>query len=541
MLPSDSKTVSGMEEIKRKLRTTLPSLDDLAVRVLLEKLDSLGVENLADLGLLQYEDLSGVLKPVQIRKLLRQECCADASPASTSGQASSQSSCPTSPESVGSVITPRPIHIFRDSCNQNPNWAMTLQLPWEELPDIVTLLEQGKRLPQPLRYTLVRSVTDRVRTKTHKATKRQFGIIAQRMVSKYPSSLQDKIDNLIIGTGYDSIQAQLVSRNENLNRPKDSALTLRRRSASSEGEDDKVSKVPPKRKMATDSYGCVNWEPVVNDDQLPDLEDKKKKLQDLHKCDPKDYDWSRIETLMKETFPLQRHCINYSVLDETLTKDWPFLGDQRGLLCHFESLIGFHARTMLEQAYDRKVRTLNRYFQSDGCAIREAANELFAKAKEQSEQDNVKAYLPVVILCLMKFFSEKEESLFLVVDATKTATEVEEENSINWPRMVFLGDSYLNAEQFMVLVDGRVLVKRMTSFISSLAVLFGSYYVFNIQYPASAVATLEFMQRCFFEINPDKGSKANKKKKTSAVNPRVLKLIHQLSSFEWTNGLIPSC
>lgn len=264
----------------------------------------------------------------------------------------------------------------------------------------MTLLEQGKWLPQPLRYTLVRSVTDRVRTKTHKATKHQFGTISQR-----------KIDNLIIGTAYDSLQAQLVSRNENLNRPKDSALTLRRRSASSEGEDDKVSKVPLKRKMATDSNGCVNWEPVVNDDQLPDPEDKKKKIQELHKCDPKDDDWSSIDTLMKETFPLQRHCINYSVLDETLTKDWPFLGEERGLLCYFESLIGFYARTMLEQACDRKVRTLNSYFQSDGCTIRGAA-------KEQSQQDNVKAYFSAVILCLMKFFSEKEESLFLVVDVS---------------------------------------------------------------------------------------------------------------------------
>ena len=60
---------------------------------------------------------------------------------------------------------------------------------------------------------------------------------------------------------------------------------------------------------------------------------------------------------------------------------------------------------------------------------------------------------------------------------------------------IVTGDSHLKAEQYLVLVDGKVLVSNITSYINSLAVLFGTYYAFNIQYPTDAEATLEFMQR----------------------------------------------
>ncbi|KAK4294678.1 hypothetical protein Pmani_000062 [Petrolisthes manimaculis] len=48
--------------------------------------------------------------------------------------------------------------------------------------------------------------------------------------------------------------------------------------------------------------------------------------------------------------------------------------------------------------------------------------------------------------------------------------------------------------------------------IYALAMLFSSYYIFNIQYPSDAEATLEFIQRCMVGINPDRGHKAEKKK-----------------------------
>ncbi|MCI4395544.1 hypothetical protein PGIGA_G00181820 [Pangasianodon gigas] len=65
--------------------------------------------------------------------------------------------------------------------------------------------------------------------------------------------------------------------------------------------------------------------------------------------------------------------------------------------------------------------------------------------------------------------------------------------------------------------------------------MFGSYYCFNIHYPSELASTLEFLQRCFFSINPEKGTKVENKnsKRRLNVNPRVLTLIQELSDHEW--------
>lgn len=52
----------------------------------------------------------------------------------------------------------------------------------------------------------------------------------------------------------------------------------------------------------------------------------------------------------------------------------------------------------------------------------------------------------------------------------------------------------MSAKFSMLLVDGHV-VGRYASFLTALALLFGAYYMFNIEYPAEAAVTLEFAQR----------------------------------------------
>ncbi|KAK7123259.1 hypothetical protein R3I94_011269 [Phoxinus phoxinus] len=44
-------------------------------------------------------------------------------------------------------------------------------------------------------------------------------------------------------------------------------------------------------------------------------------------------------------------------------------------------------------------------------------------------------------------------------------------------------------------------------FLHGVAAFFSSYYVFNLEYPAAGSSTLEFIQRCFLGINPERGLK----------------------------------
>lgn len=43
-------------------------------------------------------------------------------------------------------------------------------------------------------------------------------VIAMKVVEQYPMSFQDKIDQMIVGSGWDSLQRQLTLRSENINR-----------------------------------------------------------------------------------------------------------------------------------------------------------------------------------------------------------------------------------------------------------------------------------------------------------------------------------
>ena len=61
-----------------------------------------------------------------------------------------------------------------------------------------------------------------------------------------------------------------------------------------------------------------------------------------------------------------------------------------------------------------------------------------------------------------------------------------------------LGDSILSAKQWMLALEGKVFItptNLQMDFTSALAVLFGSYYAFNIEYQPEAASTLDFIQR----------------------------------------------
>ncbi|XP_078022964.1 uncharacterized protein LOC144462712 [Epinephelus lanceolatus] len=141
-----------------------------------------------------------------------------------------------------------------------------------------------------------------------------------------------------------------------------------------------------------------------------------------------------------------------------------------------------------------------------------------------------------MVLLLLAHFDEKEEHLFHFVEKTSLAEEVQMESVPPTPCLIVCGSSCFAAETFMLSIDKEVVNDHITSFTSAICLMFGSYYCFNVHYPVELRSTLEFLQWCFFSINPEKGTKVewNKKKKVFLVNPRVLTLISDLADHEWT-------
>ncbi|XP_039866414.1 uncharacterized protein LOC120720703 [Simochromis diagramma] len=102
------------------------------------------------------------------------------------------------------------------------------------------------------------------------------------------------------------------------------------------------------------------------------------------------------------------------------------------------------------------------------------------------------------------------------------------------PFIIVCGSSCFAAETLMLSIDKKTVNDRITTFTSAICLMFGSYYCFNIHYPVELRSTLEFLQRCFFSINPERGTKVeSKKKKVFSVNPRVLTLISDIADHEW--------
>ncbi|XP_047459749.1 uncharacterized protein LOC125019143 isoform X2 [Mugil cephalus] len=111
--------------------------------------------------------------------------------------------------------------------------------------------------------------------------------------------------------------------------------------------------------------------------------------------------------------------------------------------------------------------------------------------------------------------------MFYRVDQTTLPSEVDCAGLPSTPCIVVCGNSTLAAENFMLSVDQTIVNGHIRIFSEALMLMFGSYYCMNISYPATQASTLEFLQRCLFKINPDKGSKVerNTNKKQLAVSP----------------------
>ncbi|KAL1271123.1 hypothetical protein QQF64_030139 [Cirrhinus molitorella] len=99
---------------------------------------------------------------------------------------------------------------------------------------------------------------------------------------------------------------------------------------------------------------------------------------------------------------------------------------------------------------------------------------------------------------------------------------------------------------WMISIENNIICEGiMENFITGLAAVFAVYYVFNLQYQEEAAKTLEFLQRRFVGVNPERGTKASQlkgvskktgklvQKKVVTVNPQVATLIKNVLDFEW--------
>lgn len=393
------------------------------------------------------------------------------------------------------------------------DWHFSFSIPWNMMPTQVReTLERQERPSAKDRREVIRVVAAEILAVCKNPMKKHLSEIARKMVLAYPKSFKDVIEGQVVGSGYDSLTKQLQCRVDNCRRAQPTVRTQ-----ASFGQ---------KGRRRKSVYGCVNPDPPPGN---LDIERKnKEKLQSMFENN--DTDENEIEMLMTDTFASQRR----DVLDEkdaqTLRAEWPYLFNPTGLKTHFKQLTGVHIDEVFKDAMSSKFKRVRQYLK---CLNRERGNGAAELLHEfhcaDTSEDSCSA-----VLMLLLHFKEDESKMFAQFEDACVSLDVRREDLPPNPCIVVCGDSLLTATDFMVAVDQVVVMEDISTFTDALISMFVMYYVMNIDYPAEVCATLEFLQRCVFSINPDSGSKVGKqeKRKRLAVNPKVLSLISNIADYE---------
>ncbi|XP_048853978.1 uncharacterized protein LOC125721875 [Brienomyrus brachyistius] len=255
------------DSIRSSITKVLPDLSALILEIVLETLQSLGVETSEDLQFISETDLNSVLRPVQARKLL-----AAWKQTTPNMEISSQASI-SSPSSCSSFsASPSPIYSL--------DWVDNFRIPSEDFPeDLIQCLQREKRPKPRLRREMIRIIVKEMMKACASPSRRASTEIAKKLVAMYPKSLQDVIEGEVVGQGYHSLVKQIQARIENVKRSTSPVLQKRKQG----GSDDTDEVTPEKRASVQDTYGCIKWDmkflPVS--ETLETQQEKKERMKIL--------------------------------------------------------------------------------------------------------------------------------------------------------------------------------------------------------------------------------------------------------------------
>ncbi|XP_039626043.1 uncharacterized protein LOC120539725 [Polypterus senegalus] len=202
---------------------------------------------------------------------------------------------------------------------------------------------------------------------------------------------------------------------------------------------------------------------------------------------------------------------------------------------HFKQLTGIDLKEMFLASLDKKGARLLKFLKTTRTerkkqVMRAAAKLDVSRGQLEGCSEDVKD----ILIFLLTYIDERQEVMFHHVEESFLAEDVVDELPVI-PCIIVSGPSIYTSKMFMLGIDRQITTKHIPTFISALCMMFCSFYCFNIHYPVELASTLEFLQRCFFIINPDKGTKveSRKNKKQLPINPKVLTVITDLADHDW--------
>ncbi|XP_033624085.1 uncharacterized protein LOC117287543 [Asterias rubens] len=293
-----------------------------------------------------------------------------------------------------------------DSSPEGVCWSSSYQIPWKKLPKGLQDSIQRKERPLPSeRRQMIRVLADDIVKITSRPMRKQLAVVASKVVAEFPSSFQDKLDDLIVDNGYNSILTQLEQRFQNLHRQ---LKPMKRVNSSS---DEAGSSQASNCNKATCSYGTNSeqYSPALPRSE-ESQEEKKKSLQEMHTREVWKLD--TLTELLAETYPTVRHVINgglQSIL--SIKEDWPFLFEEVGMLHHFEILVGIKLKETLAGALTSKVPRLLQFLDSKQTTNKQLKLKLHELNSAKRQTSNSSPEILGFLLVLSTFFGENTSAL----------------------------------------------------------------------------------------------------------------------------------
>lgn len=153
--------------------------------------------------------------------------------------------------------------------------------------------------------------------------------IAQGIDRLYPNAIKDLVAGSVVGNGIESFVRIMKNKVENSRRKSNTFTKAQKR-----GLELTRSPVKSHSDYSKDSYGCIDFQPVISDKDCATLETNRQEMLIDN--------FSPVEAvgLMTSTFPLLRKEINAGTSLKNIKARWPHLLQDNGIFNHFKMLTG---------------------------------------------------------------------------------------------------------------------------------------------------------------------------------------------------------
>ncbi|XP_049331252.1 uncharacterized protein LOC125799229 [Astyanax mexicanus] len=133
-----------------------------------------------------------------------------------------------------------------------------------------------------------------------------------------------------------------------------------------------------------------------------------------------------VKLLMRATFYTQRKQVNQGKNIKFLLEEWPFWFDELGMAFHFKELTGIGLKETFTRNVDLKGKRLLNYLNTVCVNRKKKFLQAVTKCKVmRGELSGCSEDVKEIVLLLLSYFDEKEDSMFSYVDDTCLAGEVQ--------------------------------------------------------------------------------------------------------------------